>query len=151
MARSDGAVLVPVLAWMPPGGELADRRSPCPELRQAWKQAAWDRLWRAIDLGIGGPPAELEFHPQIVRGQAGQVLSELATEPGDVLVIGAGRRGAAAAAACHHGEQVLPGSRPCPVIAVPPAPLAAEAHGLAGWRLRHRMQPEAAGMHAADA
>src|SRR5271166_5021594 len=65
MARSDDAVLAPVLAWTPPGGELADHRAPCPELRRAWTQAAWDRLWKAIELGIGGPPADLAFTPQV--------------------------------------------------------------------------------------
>jgi hypothetical protein len=34
---------------------------------------------------------------------------------------------------------------------VPPAALAAEAHGLHGWRLRHRLLPDAEGLHAADA
>jgi len=139
MARSDGALLVPVLAWTPPGGELADRRTPSPELRRAWKQAAWDRLWRAIDLGIGGPPAELEFRP---------VLSELAAEPGDVLVIGAGRRGALRRLVSATVSRYCLRHARCPVIAVPPASLAAEAHGWHGWRLRHRMEPEAA--HTAD-
>lgn len=148
MARSDGALLVPVLAWTPPGGEIADRRTPSPELRRAWKQAAWDRLWRAIDLGIGGPPAELEFHPQIARGEAGQVLSELAAEPGDVLVIGAGRRGALRRLVSATVSRYCVGHARCPVIAVPPVSLAAEVHGWHGWRLRHRIEPEAA--HTAD-
>jgi hypothetical protein len=135
---------------MPPGGELADRRAPCPELRRAWREAAWDRLWRAIDLGIGGPPADLTFTPQVVRGSAGDLLSQLAVEPGDVLVIGAGRRGAMRRAACKVSRYCL-GHAHCPVIAVPPAPLAAEAHGLHGWVLRHRVHAEGADLHAADA
>jgi hypothetical protein len=144
-------MLVPVLAWTPPGGELADRRAPCPELRRAWIQAAWDRLWQAIDLGIGGPPGDLAFSPQIYRGNAGLVLSELVVEPGDVLIIGAGRRGAIRRlTACKVAKYCLGHAR-CPVIAVPPARLATEAHGLHGWMLRHRMQPHAADLHAADA
>jgi nucleotide-binding universal stress UspA family protein len=150
MARADSALLAPVLAWTPPGGELADRRAPCPQLRSAWTQAAWDRLWRAIDLAIGGPPADLAFTPRIFRGPAGQVLCELAVQPGDVLVIGAGRRGAGRLSACKVSRYCL-GHSHCPVIAVPPPALAAEAHGLHGWRLRHRMQPDDAGLHAADA
>jgi len=149
LARSDNAMLAPVLAWTPPGGELADRRAPCPELRRAWIQAAWDRLWQAIDLGIGGPPGDVAFAPQIFRGNAGVVLSELGAEPGDVLIIGAGRRGAIRRLpACKVAKYCLGHAR-CPVIAVPPAKLATEAHGLHGWRLRHRMQPEAADLHAA--
>ena len=151
MARSEGALLAPVLAWTPPGGDLADRRAPCPPLRRAWTQAAWDRLWQAIDLGIGGPPADIEFSPQIGRGVAGEVLSQLATEPGDVLVIGAGRRGMARRlTACAVSRYCL-GHALCPVIAVPPARLAAEATGLHGWRLRHRLQAGDADLHAADA
>lgn len=150
IARSDAAMLAPVLAWTPPGGELADRRAPCPELRLAWTDAARDRLSRAIELAIGGPPAELAFCPQIFRGPAGQVLSELAAEPGDVLVISAGRRGVIRLAASKVSRYCLGHAR-CPVIAVPPSQLALEAHGLHGWRLRHRMQARDADLHAADA
>lgn len=150
MARTESAVLAPVLAWTPPGGELADRRAPCPQLRSAWTQAAWDRLWRAIDLAIGGPPADLAFNPQIGRGPAGQVLTEAATQPDDVLVIGAGRRGARRLTACSVSRYCL-GHAHCPVIAVPPPELAAEVHGLHGWRLRHRVQPDDADLHVADA
>jgi nucleotide-binding universal stress UspA family protein len=148
MARSQDAALAPVLAWIPPGGELADRRAPSPELRRAWKQAAWDRLSRAIDLGIGGPPADLAFSPQIARGEPGQVLSELAVEQGDVLVIGAGRRGAIGRLLRCRASRYCVGHARCPVISVPPAPLAAEVHGLHGWMRRHRMEPD---LHAADA
>jgi nucleotide-binding universal stress UspA family protein len=151
LARTDNAVLVPVLAWTPPGGELADRRAPCAELRRAWIQAAWERLWQAIDLGIGGSPVDLQVTPQIVRGQAGAVLSELAAEPGDVLVIGAGRRGPMRRLATCRVARYCLGHARCPVIAVPPAALAAEAHGLHGWKLRHRVQPDGSDLHVADA
>lgn len=29
LARANDALLIPVLAWVPPGGDLADRRAPC--------------------------------------------------------------------------------------------------------------------------
>jgi nucleotide-binding universal stress UspA family protein len=151
LARCDDAVLAPVLAWIPPGGELADRRVPSPELRKAWKQAAWDRLLHAVDLGIGGTPADLAFSPQIARGEAGPVLSEFAVEPGDILVIGAGRRGAVRRLIRSRASRYCVAHARCPVISVPPAPLAAEVHGLHSWMRRHRMQPEAADLHAADA
>lgn len=150
LARSDYAVLAPVLAWTPPGGELADRRAPCPQLRTAWKQAAWDRLWKAVDLAIGGPPADLEFAAEVVRGPAGEVLSYLARQAGDVLVIGAGRRGAWRLTGCKVSKYCL-GHAQCPVIAVPPSELAAELHGLHGWMHRHRVHPEDADLHATDA
>jgi nucleotide-binding universal stress UspA family protein len=151
LARSDNAVLVPVLVWTPPGGEVADHRAPCPELRRAWVQAAWTRLLQAIDLGIGGPPSDLEVTPQIVRGQAGVVLSNLATEPGDVLVIGAGRRGRMRRVAKSRVAKYCLGHARCPVVAVPPTALATEAHGLHGWRLRHFVQPDAEDLHATGA
>jgi nucleotide-binding universal stress UspA family protein len=150
LARSDSAVLTPVLAWIPPGGDFADRRAPSPELRRAWKQAAWERLWRAVDLGIGGPPGDVEFFPEVVRGEAGQVLTGVAREPGDVLVIGAGRRGALWPASRKVSKYCLAHAR-CPIIAVPPPELAAELHGLHGWRQRHRLHPEDTELHASDA
>lgn len=152
VARSHDALLAPVLAWTPPGGEVADRRAPCPPLRSAWAGAAWDRLWRAIDLGIGGPPTDLEFSPQIARGPAGQVLCD-AAQPGDVLVVGAGRRGLRRLTGCAVSRYCLAHAT-CPVIAVPPPALAVEAHGLHGWRLRHHLhqtQPEDGDLHGADA
>jgi nucleotide-binding universal stress UspA family protein len=150
LARNDKAALLPVLAWTPPGGELADRRSPCLPLRAIWKQAAWDRLWKAIDLAIGGPPADLGFSPAVVRGEAGPVLTSAADRPGDVLVIGAGRHGALRRLmACKVSRYCL-AHAVCPMIAVPPTELAAHAHGMHGWKLRHRIHPDDADLHAAD-
>ena len=145
MARENDATLVPVLAWTPPGGEAADRRYPSPTLRAAWRHAAWERLWRAVDLAIGGPPADVRlFAPEVVRGEAGEVLTHVAAGPGDVLVIGAGRHGGLRRLACRISRYCLAHAS-CPVIAVPPSRLATEAHGLHGWLLRHRLHPEDAG------
>jgi len=150
LARNERAALVPVLAWTPPGGDLADRRSPCAPLRAIWKQAAWDRLWKAIDLAIGGPPADLDFSAEVVRGEAGPVLAAAAVQPGDVLVIGAGRHGALRRLlACKVSRYCL-GHAVCPMVAVPPTDLAAHLHGMSGWKLRHRIHPEDADLHAAD-
>ena len=88
MAIHHDAALVPVLAWIPPGGDLADRRFPSPELREAWLRAAWEQLWGAVDLGIGGPPDGLGFTPQAVRGEPGQVLTQAAALPGMSLSSG---------------------------------------------------------------
>ena len=44
LARTLGCELIPVLAWSPPGGDLADRGGPSAYLRQVWKDAAWQRL-----------------------------------------------------------------------------------------------------------
>ena len=151
LARSDGAVLAPVLAWTPPGGELADRQYPSPELRRAWKQAAWDRLWRAVELAVGGPPADVSFSPKVIKGDPGQVLTQVAAEPGDVLVIGAGRHGRLRRLLSCRVSRYCLGHACCPIVAVPPSPLAEELHGLHGWVVRHRLHPESAGLRPADA
>ena len=151
LARGDCATLVPVLAWMPPGGDVADRQCPSPELRRVWRQAAWDRLWTAIELAIGGAPDDIEFCPAIVRGEPGQVLTELSAHPGDVLVIGAGRHGPLRRMlACRIVRYCL-GHACCPIVAVPPSPLAEELHGLHGWMLRHRLHARGADLRGADA
>lgn len=151
MARFHSTTLVPVHAWVPPGGDLADMRFPCPPLREAWKQAAWDQLWHAVELAIGGPPADVEFSPLVVRGEAGYVLTQIAKQPGDLLVIGAGRPGAARRMIGCKVTRYCLGHASCPVVAVPPGQLAAEAHGLHGWVLRHRLHHADADLHTAGA
>jgi nucleotide-binding universal stress UspA family protein len=150
LARNEDAELVPVLAWTPPGGEMADRRSPCPPLREIWKQAAWDRLWKAIDMAIGGPPTALEFSPAVIRGEAGLVLTDVAGRPGDVLVIGAGRHGALRRLLASKVSRYCLGHAVCPMIAVPPAKLADQVQGVHGWMLWRRIHPEDANLHPAD-
>lgn len=138
LARAYSAPLVPVLAWTPPGGDLADRSHPSPYLRQVWRDAAWQRLWAAIDLALGGIPEDVCFESDVVRGDPGDVLVGMACHTDDLLVIGAGRRGAVARTlACRVSRYCLAHAR-CPVIAVPPSELAQFSHGLRGWAFRHR-------------
>ncbi len=92
LARVHSAPLVPVHVWTPPGGDLADRSHPSPYLRQIWRDAAWQRLWEAIDLAFGGVPEDVCLESDVVRGDPGDVLVGVACHPDDVLVIGAGRR-----------------------------------------------------------
>jgi nucleotide-binding universal stress UspA family protein len=142
LARSQDAMLAPVLAWTPPGGELADRRYPSAELRRLWVQRAWDRLWQAMELAFGGPPADIELGPEVVLGQPGPVLALNARRPGDVLVVGAGRHGALRRMLSCRVARYCVSHGGCPVITVPPAQLADVAHGLRSWMERHRLQPE---------
>lgn len=142
MARMHDAELVPAYAWTPPGGDIADRRFPNHELREVWKSAARDRLCQAVELGIGGPPGELKFGPRIIRGEAGPALIDLANQPGDLLVIGAGRHGAVGRSLSARTARYCLGHAACPVIAVPPDELAHPAHGLHGWTDRHRLHPK---------
>ena len=150
LARVHEAALVPVLAWLPPGGDLADRSHPSPYLRTVWRDAARQRLWAAVGLALGGVPQDLAFESQVVRGDPARVLVDVASRPGDMLVIGAGRRGALAhALSCRVSRYCLARAR-CPVVAVPPPALAQMSHGLRGWAFRHRgLNPESIGLPAA--
>lgn len=85
-----GAVLVPVIAWTPVGGE---RAHPCPSLAALWQQAARTRLDEAFADALGGYPTGLRIDPVVIRGEAGPALVRIADRPDDVLVVGAGRRG----------------------------------------------------------
>ena len=138
LARVHGSELIPVLAWTPPGGDLADRGGPSVYLRQVWKDAAWQRLWHAIELAFGEVPADVPVEPMVVRGEPGSVLVAMANSDGDLLVVGAGRRGVIGRiAACRVSRYCLAHAT-CPVVAVPPSSLAQMGRGLRGWAMRHR-------------
>ena len=49
VAQEHDATLVPVLAWLPPGGDFADRSHPSGFLRQIWR-----------DPVVAVPPPDLE-------------------------------------------------------------------------------------------
>ena len=82
--------LLAVTAWVPPGGDLAERRHSSPYLRKIWRDAAWERLWDAFDAGLGGVPADLSVESQVARGETGPVLVDAASHPDDLLIIGTG-------------------------------------------------------------
>jgi nucleotide-binding universal stress UspA family protein len=63
LARDYDATLVPVLAWLPPCGDLADRRTPREELRRLWAQDARQQLQDTLTLPWGTPPADLPVRP----------------------------------------------------------------------------------------
>jgi nucleotide-binding universal stress UspA family protein len=151
LARMHEATLVPVLAWLPPGGDLADRSHPSPYLRTVWRDAAWQRLWAAVDLALGGVPQDVAFESDVVRGDPAHVLVGIASHPDDILVIGAGRRGKLAhALSCWVSRYCLAHAQ-CPVVAVPPPALAQASHGLRGWAFRHRgLNPDSIGLPAAQ-
>jgi nucleotide-binding universal stress UspA family protein len=94
LARDFDATLMPVLAWLPPDGDLADRRTPCDELRRIWAQDARQQLVGRLNLAWGALPADLTVRPVVRRGRPGLVLVTAADRPGDLLVAGTGRRGA---------------------------------------------------------
>jgi nucleotide-binding universal stress UspA family protein len=147
-ARAHDAALVPVLSWLPPGGDFADRSRPSPVLRRIWKEAAWQRLWSALELAFGGIPEDLAVQPKVLRGDTSLVLTGVADQPGDLLVIGAGRRGAGRLMGSRVSRYCLAHAQ-CPVLAVPPPTLASLSRGPRGWAFRHRgLDPELAALRA---
>jgi nucleotide-binding universal stress UspA family protein len=139
-ARKRDAALVPIIAWVPPGGDLAERRQPVYSLRRLWRDSARDRLFEAFDRGLGGLPADLELEPQVVRGPAGPVLVDAADRPDDLLVVGTGRRGLRRWIRRSVSRYCVAHAH-CPVVAIPPSDLMEEAgRGLHLWP--HRGSPE---------
>jgi nucleotide-binding universal stress UspA family protein len=146
VAQQNDATLVPVLAWLPPGGDFADRSHPSGFLRQIWRDAAWLQLWTALEMAWGGiAPAGRPAEPRVARGEPGEVLVAAACEPGDLLVVGAGRRGAVRHLISSRVSRYCLAHAGCPVVAVPPPDLEhAAGHGLRGWTFRHRALPRRA-------
>jgi nucleotide-binding universal stress UspA family protein len=136
--------LVAVIAWIPPGGDLAERRHSSPYLRKIWRDAAWEQLWAAFDAGLGGMPADLHVEPQVVRGETGPVLVDIAGQPDDLLVIGTGRRVGFSRMMRRSVSRYCLAHARCLVLAVPPSALMDEmSHPLHSWHIRrHELLPD---------
>ncbi len=143
-ARQRDAPLMAVIAWVPPGGDLAERRHSSPYLRKIWRDAAWERLWAAFDAGLGGVPADLTVEPQVARGETGPVLVDAANRPDDLLVIGTGRRAGVGRVTHRSVSRYCLAHARCPVLAIPPSALMDEMrHGLRSWHVRrHALIPD---------
>jgi nucleotide-binding universal stress UspA family protein len=139
LARAHHAVLVPVLAWELPGGDYAVRVHPSGELRREWQNLACQQLRDALIAVWGEVPDDPRVQPHIERGPAGWVLVNLACHPGDVLVVGAGRRGALARMAFSKVTRYCLAHAQCPVLAIPPPALAGELrNSRLAWLFWHR-------------
>lgn len=139
-ARDRSVPLLAVTAWVPPGGDLAERRNSSPYLRKLWREAAWERLLVAFDAGLGGVPADLEVEPQAVRGETGPVLVAVADQPDDLLIVGTGRRAGMSRLFGRSVSRYCLAHAHCPVLAVPPSRLMEEmGHGLRSWQWRHSL------------
>jgi nucleotide-binding universal stress UspA family protein len=138
-ARRAEVPLVALHAWMPPGGDLADRRYPSPYMRAIWKQAAARRCEEAIESAWGGPPLLVSFECLVVRGEAGPVLVEVADSADDLLVVGAGQRGPLTRLWRGHVTRYCLAHAKCPVLAAPPPePGPKPWSRLSRWSFRHR-------------
>ena len=135
-ARRDDAPLLAVHAWVPPGGDIAERRCPSSHLRRIWAQAALERLTAALDAAWAGIPAGLDLQRIVVRGETGPALVDLADSADDVLVLGTGRRGRLARAWSGRVSRYCVAHAACPVVTVPPPALARRV--LRSWSFRHR-------------
>jgi nucleotide-binding universal stress UspA family protein len=139
-ARERRVPLVPVIAWVPPGGDLAERRYPSPYLRKVWREAAARQLGDAFDAGLGGVPADLHVEARVERGDTGPVLVDVASEPDDLLVIGTGRRSHITRALRRSVGRYCLVHAQCPVLAVPPSRLMDEVgDGRRHWPLSRRV------------
>ena len=143
-ARQRDVPLLAVIAWVPPGGDLAERRHSSPYLRQIWREAAWERLQAAFDDGLGGVPADLAVEPHVERGETGAVLVDVASSAEDLLIIGTGRRGFLRRLFRSSVARYCLVHAKCPVLAVPPSALMDEmSRGLHSWHIRrHALIPD---------
>jgi len=139
-ARQRDVPLLPVIAWVPPGGDLAERRHSSPYLRKIWREAAWERLRAAFDDGLGGMPADLQVEPHVERGETGAVLVDVADQPEDLLIIGTGRRRFLGRLFRSSVPRYCLAHAKCPVLAVPPSALMDEmSRGLRSWQFRRHV------------
>lgn len=140
LARANDALLIPVLAWIPPGGDLADRRAPCGYLRRVWAEDADHRLKDTLSLVLGEIPAgHPPVRPLVQRGEAGLVLVNTARYPDDLLVLGVARRGALTRAIPGRVSHYCVVHAHCPVLTVPPPDFARELRrGPLKWMFWHR-------------
>ena len=131
--------VVAVQTWVPPGGDLAERRCPAPGLRRFWAEEAGKRLEGAVLAAWGGTPPGLNLRLVVVRGEPGPTLVDFADSPGDVLVVGAGQRGLLSRLWRGRVSRYCLRHARCPVLAVP-QPVTARELGLGPgvWPGRHR-------------
>jgi nucleotide-binding universal stress UspA family protein len=138
LAQVHQAMLVPVIAWELPGDDRSHRIASSRELGRACWEIAGQQLRDALTAVWGEVPDDPLIQPRVERGPAGRVLVNLACHPGDVLIVGAGRRGALSRLAFSRVGRYYVAHAQCPVMAVPPPALARElGHGRLGrifWR-----------------
>lgn len=134
-ARAVDAVLVPVLAWSPVGGELTYRKAPCPQLLEIWRRNAVDRMRTAFDEALGGVPTDVDVQAQLVRGEPGPALVRVASGAADLLVVGAGRRSVLGRRIPSATARYCVRHATGPVVLVPPPELLSHTDSLSrlGW------------------
>ncbi|MFJ8475229.1 universal stress protein [Kitasatospora sp. NPDC094011] len=136
-ARDRGAELWPVLAWEPPGGEHGYRRSPCPPLLAAARDAAERRLDEALEAAFGADGPGVTMQPVVIRGDTGPALVHVADRSDDLLVLGRSggllRRRLRRSVSAHCAR-----AAGCPVLTVPVPALLHDLHDLEALHRRAR-------------
>ncbi|WP_405583678.1 universal stress protein [Streptomyces sp. NBC_01190] len=122
-ARGRDAELLVVMAWTPPGGEMAYHRSPCPPLLRSAEDGAADRLARVFREALGGVPRGVAVRAVVVRGDAGAALVRIADRADDLLVVGTGRQGGIRRLVHGAVSRHCLSHAACAVLAVPPLAL----------------------------
>ncbi|MET8815923.1 universal stress protein [Streptomyces sp. NPDC004549] len=139
LSRRLGAELWPALAWEPPGGEPAARRSFVHDpLLEEWQRLAEQRLVSVLEEVFGETGPGFPLHPVIIRGTPGRALVMVADRESDLLVVGAGRRKLRHPFSGRVSRHCLSHAH-CPVLAVPPSPLESQlvaVHRRNAWHLR---------------
>jgi nucleotide-binding universal stress UspA family protein len=139
LSRRSNVALVAVLAWIPPGGDFAERRGSSAALRRVWADAARTRLADGFGDACGGVPEGMDIQLTVIRGEPGPCLVEAASSAGDLLVVGAGRRGVLSRMWHGRVSRYCLAHANCPVLAVPhPATARQMGLGPGAWTLRHR-------------
>ncbi|MFJ3791119.1 universal stress protein [Kitasatospora sp. NPDC090091] len=129
-ARRTDAEVLAVHCWTPPGGEIGYRHCPCPPLLGVCREAADARLRQALDEAFGGGHAGVRLRCLVVRGESGRALVHSADRPGDLLVLGAGRRGALARVLRPSVTAYCVRHATCPVLTVPRSALQRDLEAL---------------------
>jgi nucleotide-binding universal stress UspA family protein len=144
-AQRSGAPLVAVVAWNPSGGELIFRRAPRTtpaEQLQRQIAAAQNTVLGAFADAFGGAPPDVLIRSVIDRGFAGSVLVDEAARPGDLLVVGAGRRGRLARLRRGSVRRYCLSHARCPVVVVPQPDMIGEIRfGKRAWRKHEAARP----------
>jgi hypothetical protein len=70
LARAHDAVLLPVLAWEPPGGDRAAPVQPAGGLTGVWREIACQRLRDALAAVWGEVPSDPRVQPRVERRPA---------------------------------------------------------------------------------
>lgn len=127
LARAHSLPVVAVIAWLPPDGDLAERRFPDPDLRRQWIGAARERLYCALEAACGSAvPDGCGLSVVIARSEPGPALVRAADRTDDLLVIGAGRRGRLSRLWRGRVTRYCLSHARCPVLAIPPPATARE-------------------------